>query len=247
MIDNETIRKLRQLDLGEFVASLEMQEMDIDTRHISFDERLQLAVDYLHQEKYNKRVSGLVKRAKFRFPNASIAAIHYEGRGLEQQILLELATCNFINHQMNVIFQGFTGSGKSYLACALGKEASKREIRTRYIRLPDLLIERDEASFKPSGVTKLITKFSNYGLLIIDEWLFDDLSENDLKFLFEIVERRYDSGSTIYCTQFRKSDWHNQLGGGVHADAIMDRIIHNAVWFDSGKLNMRKHFAQKED
>jgi DNA replication protein DnaC len=95
-------------------------------------------------------------------------------------------------------------------------------------------------------VSKLITKFSNYGLLILDEWLLDDLSEDDLKFIFEIVERRYDSGSTIYCTQFRQSDWHKRLGGGVHADAIMDRIVHNAVWFDTGQLNMREQLAKTD-
>lgn len=243
MIDSETVRKLRQLDLGEFVDTLEMQEMDQDTRHLPFDERLQISIDYLYQEKYNKRVSGLIKRSKFRIQDADVASIHYEKREIDRQTLQELATCNYINHRQNVIFQGFTGSGKTYLACALGKEACKQEIRTRYVRLPDLLIERDEATLKPKGVTNLIKKFSNYGLLIIDEWLLDDLLEEDLKFLFEIIERRYDSGSTIYCTQFRKSDWHQRLGGGVHADAIMDRIVHNAVWYDTGQLNMREHKA----
>lgn len=120
------------------------------------------------------------------------------------------ATCNYINHRQNVIFRGFKGSGKTYLACALGKEACKQEFRTRYIRLPDLLIERDEATLKSKGVMKLIKKFSNYGLLIINEWLLDDLLEEDLKFLFKIIERRYDSGSTIYCTQFRKLDYHQR-------------------------------------
>lgn len=244
MIDNETIRKLRQMDLIELVDALEIQEMDNDTRQLSFDERLQLGTDHLYQEKYNKRVNGLIKRSKFRIQNATVSAIHYDKRDIDRQTLNELATCSYINHQRNIIFQGFTGSGKTYLACALGREACKREIRTRYIRLPDLLIERDEATLKPKGVTNLITKFSNYSLLVIDEWLLDDLSEDDLKFLFEIIERRYDSGSTIYCTQFRKSDWHKRLGGGVHADAIMDRIVHNAVWFDTGQLNMREQLAK---
>src|SRR5690554_5245635 len=246
MIDNETIRKLRQLDVGELIDNLEMQEMDSDTRLLSFDERLQLGVDYIYQEKYNKRVSGLIKRSKFRIQEVDVASIHYENRKIDRQTLQELATCNYINHRTNVIFQGFTSSGKTYLACALGKEACKHEVRTQYIRLPDLLIERDEATLKPKGVSKLITKFSNYGLLILDEWLLDDLSEDDLKFIFEIVERRYDSGSTIYCTQFRQSDWHKRLGGGVHADAIMDRIVHNAVWFDTGQLNMREQLAKTD-
>ncbi|PMB83738.1 ATP-binding protein [Dolosicoccus paucivorans] len=239
MIDNETVRKLRQLDLSEFVDTLEMQEMDQDTRHLSFDERLQLSIDYLYQEKYNKRVSGLIKRSKLRIQDADVASIHYEKRKFDRQNLQKLATCNYINHRQNVIFQGFTGSGKIYLACALGKEAYKQEIRTCYVRLPDLLIERDDATLKPKGVTNFIKKFSNYDLFILDKWLL----EKYLKFLFEIIERRYDSGSTIYCTQFRKSDWYQSLGGDVHADAIMDRIVHNAVWYDTGQLNMREHKA----
>jgi hypothetical protein len=80
MIDNETIRKLRQLDLGELIDNLEMQEMDSDTRLLSFDERLQLGVDYIYQEKYNKRVSGLIKRSKFRIQEVDVASIHYENR-----------------------------------------------------------------------------------------------------------------------------------------------------------------------
>jgi DNA replication protein DnaC len=243
MIDEHTIRKLRLLDLGELVDHLEIQEMDGQVRQLTFDERLQLCIDSLYQGKYNNRVSGLIKRSRFRIQDAEVASIYYEKRNIDRQTLQELASCTYIKHRRNIIFQGFTGSGKTYLACALGKAACKQEIRTRYIRLPDLLIERDEATLKPKGVTTLITKFANYGLLIIDEWLLDDLLEEDLKFLFEIIERRYDFGSTIYCTQFRKADWHRRLGGGVHADAIMDRIVHHAVWFETGQINMREHQA----
>lgn len=245
MINQETIRKLRQLELDEFVQALELQEINPDTRVMSFDTRIQLATDHLYQEKYNKRVKGVISRAKFRIPEANIASVHYEQRKLNQELLQEIGSCNFINHRMSVIFQGFTGSGKTYLACAVGMEACKLEHRTRYIRLPDLLIERDEASLSPSGIAKLITKFSNYSLLIIDEWLLDDLLEADLKFLFEIIERRHDAHSTIYCTQFRRGDWHQRLGSGVHADAIMDRIVHNAVWFETGSLNMREVHSKK--
>jgi len=92
MIDSETVRKLRQLDLSEFVDTLEMQEMDQDTRHLPFDERLQLSIDYLYQEKYNKRVSGLIKRSKFRIQDADVASIHYEKREIDRQTLQELAT-----------------------------------------------------------------------------------------------------------------------------------------------------------
>lgn len=239
------LTKFRNLDLSELVEDLEIQEMDSETRHLSLDERLQKGANYLYQEKYNNRVMGLINRPKFRIKDANISAIHYDKRDIDRQTLSELATCNYINHRRNIIFQGFTGSRKTYLACALGREVCKQEIRTRYIRLPDLLIEQDEATLKPKGVMNLITKFSNYGLLIINDWPLDDLSEDDLKFLFEIIERRYDSGSTIYCTQFRKSDWHKRLGGGVHADAIMNKTVHNVVWFDTGQFNMREQLSKQ--
>lgn len=246
MINSETIRKLRQLDLGELVAALELQEADMETRHLTFDDRFQIVTDYLYQEKYNHRIKGIIHRAKLRIKEADLRSIQYEHRDINREMLQELGTCNFVKHHMNVIFQGFTGSGKTYLSCALAKEACKLEIRTRYIRLPDLLIERDEASFKEQGVAKLLNKYSNYGLLVLDEWLLDDLLDEDLKFIFELIERRHDTHSTIYCTQFRKADWHQRLGGGIHADAIMDRIVHKAFWYDTGKKNMREFNAQTE-
>src|SRR5699024_3893688 len=114
-----------------------------------------LSIDHLYQEKYNKRASGLIKRSKFRIQDADVASIHYETREIDRQTLQELATCNYINHRQNIILQVFTGSGKTYLPCALGKEACKQAIRTRYVRRPDLLIERDEATLKPKSVTNL--------------------------------------------------------------------------------------------
>jgi DNA replication protein DnaC len=113
------------------------------------------------------------------------------------------------------------------------------------VRIPDLLVERDEASIMPKGLTKLLRKYAKYELLILDEWLLDTMAEDEQHFLFELMERRYDKASTIFCTQYRKTDWHSRLGGGVHADAIMDRIVHNAVWIDSGTKNMRELESKK--
>ncbi|MDW7663246.1 MAG: ATP-binding protein, partial [Bacillota bacterium] len=94
---------------------------------------------------------------------------------------------------------------------------------------------------------KLLKKFTNYNVLILDEWLFDVLSEEEQHFIFELIERRHDNSSTIFCTQFKKPDWHQRLGGGVHADAIMDRIVHNAAWIYSGDINMRQLFAENAE
>ncbi|MFB9986921.1 ATP-binding protein [Bacillus benzoevorans] len=75
----------------------------------------------------------------------------------------------------------------------------------------------------------------------------DDLTEEEQHFLFELIERRHDNSSTIFCTQFKKEDWHARLGGGVHADAMMDRIVHNAAWMFTGNLNMRQLYAKKQN
>jgi DNA replication protein DnaC len=209
-----------------------------------FDERFQRIVDYLYQEKYNSRIQRLIKLSKFRLPKAEVNDIYYNGRGIDRNAVQELSTAQFVRSNTNVIFQGFTGSGKTFLACAIGRQACKQQIRTRYVRLPDLLVEYDEAMLVPKGGSKLLKKYSNYGLLIVDEWLLEDLSEDEQHFLFELIERRHDCTSTIFCTQYRKEDWHGRLGGGIHADAIMDRIVHNAVWIETGSMNMREFFSK---
>ena len=245
LLNEETRRKLRELNLGEMIESIDQQAQDIGYSTMPFEDRMKLAIDFVYQKKYNSKVERLIKSAKFRITNASFNDIYYIDRGLDKEKLLSLSTGQFIDTNSSVIFHGFTGSGKSYLACALGKQACMQGIKTRYIRIPDLLMLRDEATLAPQGLSKLLQKFTNYKLLILDEWLLDDLSETEQHFLFELIERRHDTSSTVFCTQFKKEDWHTRLGGGVHADSMMDRIIHNAAWMFTGTLNMRQFHADK--
>ena len=113
-----------------------------------------------------------------------------------------------------------------------------------FIRLPDLLLAFEEATIVPRAVSKLLKKFSACTLLILDEWLLEDISDKEQHFLMELIERRHDATSTIFCTQYRRDNWHDRLGGGVHADAILDRIVHNAVWIETGDMNMREFQAK---
>lgn len=244
MINDETKRKLRELNLNEVITVLELQQSDISSVTLPFDERIQRLVDYLYQEKYNSKIQRLMKMSKFRIPKAEVHDVYYTARGIDRTIVQELSTCQYIDRNSNVIFQGFTGSGKTFLACALGKQACKQQVRTCYIRLPDLLMEHDESTLITRGTAKLLKKYSSYKLLILDEWLLEDISDEEQHFLFEMIERRHDSASTIFCTQYRQENWHARLGGGVHADAIMDRIVHNAVWVETGSMNMREYCAK---
>ena len=166
-----------------------------------------------------------------------------EERGLDRAVITQLGTCSFITRHQNVVFQGFTGSGKSYLGCALAKQACQNRIRAHYIRMPDLAEAWALAKDKPQGTSKFLRKYTTFSLLVIDEWLLDPPDEAMRSMLLELLERRYDAGSTVFCTQYAKKDWHHRLGGGVHADAIMDRIVHNTIWVDTGSTNMREHVA----
>jgi DNA replication protein DnaC len=244
MINDETQRKLRELNLAEVITVLEMQQGDAGYVTLSFDERFQRVTDYLYQEKYNAKIQRLIQLSKFRLPKAEMNDVYYAGRGLNRDALQELSTSQFVHSMTNVIFQGFTGSGKTFMACALGKQACKQRVRTRYVRLPDLLEEHDEATLTKKSNYQLLKRYSGYGLLILDEWLLEDISEDEQHFLFELIERRHDSAPTIFCTQYRQEDWHTRLGGGVHADAIMDRIVHNAVWIETGTMNMREYYSK---
>lgn len=244
MINDETKKKLRELKLGELINAYDVYSKNTDWGSLSFDEKFQMLTDYLYQEKYNNSVKILLSKAKLRIPKAEINSLIYEGRGIDRNLITELSTCQFISFNRNIVFQGFTGSGKTYLACALGKQACKQRYSTRYVRLPDLLVEHDEEKTLRGNAKRLLKKYGSYGLLIIDEWLMDDISDDEQHFIFELVERRHDVASTIFCTQYKREDWFERLGGGVHADAILDRIVHNAVFVETGSMNMREYCSK---
>lgn len=245
MLNEETKRKLRELNIGEVIDAIEFQNQDPVTVTLSFDERLQRIVDYLYQEKYNSKIQRLIKSARFRFPQADIHSIYYEGRSLNRDSINEIATTQFVRNHQSIVFQGYTGSGKTFLACALGKEVCRHQIRTKYMRLPDLLMEYGDAKITPGQEKKIIARYAKIPLLILDEWLMADISAEELHFLFELTERRSDTTSTIFCTQYSKKDWIKKLGEGVYAEAIVDRYAYNTVWIETGKTNMRKYCANK--
>ena len=245
MISEESRRKLRELNLDALVLALDNQEANIlNYSSMSFDKRLDLAIDECYNSKNADKARRLLHCAKLRYPNADINTLYYENRKLDKEQILVLSSCNYIDTARNIIINGFTGSGKTFLACALGKEACRHLHRSRYIRMPDMLEMFNIAIETGKGITSVVTKLSNYHVLIIDEWLLDIPSEKEVKYLLEIFEKRYDTWPTIFCTQYKQTEWHPRLGGGVIADAIMDRIVHNSETINSGTTNMRELLAK---
>ncbi|EXF23882.1 ATP-binding protein [Nesterenkonia sp. AN1] len=240
-VDIETKRKLREMNAGDLLAAIETQDESLSTG-LAFEERIQLLVDEAYSSFNHSKITGLLRRAGLRYPNADLRRVDLiEERGLARTMLTQLGTCSFVERRQNVVFQGFTGSGKSYLGCALAKQACQHRIRAHYIRMPDLEEAWAQAQDRPSGATKFLKKYASFTVLVIDEWLLDRPSEAMRSMLLELMERRYDATSTVFCTQYQQKDWHQRLGSGVHADAIIDRIIHNTVWVETGTYNMREH------
>ena len=245
-LSTETKRKLREMAAGDLLTAFEAQD-DVVSMSLSVEARIELAVDHAHGVFMNTKTHGLVRRAKLRYPQADLRTVdRIEERGLNQPLLAQLATCHFIEMSRNLVFQGFTGSGKSYLACAVAKQACAHRYRTGYVRMPDLEEEWQQASNKPLGQQKLLRKYANYSVLVLDEWLLDPPSGEFARFIFELMERRYDAASTIFCTQYKQSDWHARLCAGALADAIMDRIVHNTIWVETGGFNMREAYSRAE-
>lgn len=242
----ETKRKLRDMGATTILDAIASQD-DALVMGMGFEQRMSLIVDEAYSSFSHNKVEGLIRRAGLRYPEADLRRIDMvEQRGLNHELLVSLATCGFIERHQNVVFQGFTGSGKSYLGCALAKQACQHRYRAHYIRMPDLEEAWVNAQDRPQGTVKFLKKYAAFTVLVIDEWLLDHPDENMRRMLLELLERRYDCTTTVFCTQYAKKDWHQRLGSGVHADAIMDRIVHNTIWVDTGTHNMREHTSMNQ-
>ncbi|NLB50482.1 MAG: ATP-binding protein [Clostridiaceae bacterium] len=230
MLRNETIHKLKSMRLSGFALALEDQYQTNGIDDLDFDTRLGLLVDREYAQRKNNRIQRLISQAKFRDSNACIEDINYRAdRKLDRQMILELATCQYIPLARNVNIFGATGAGKSYLGQALGNAACRKGIKTRYVLLPDLFEEYRWAEHQ--GVEKLMKfrkLYTNVPLLIIDEWLLFRINEEECQILLQIIDRRSARKSTIVISQFDSHEWLDQMPIQVAAEAITDRLTAQA-------------------
>lgn len=247
VLNDETRRKLRLMKMGEFIEAIEIQEQDSLTVALPFEERFQQLTDSVYQQKYNSKVNRLLKSARLRIPKADIHDILYtDRRPLNRNVINSLASGRYIDECMSIVLQGYSSSGKTFLGCALAKEACRQLHNTLYIRTPSLLSQYAEKSLLPGGREKLLRKYASYDVLVLDEWLISDLAKDDLDFLFELSERRFDTTSTIFCTLYKREEWLKRLGGGAKAESIVERYRYNSTWIETGDVNMREIFSSRE-
>jgi len=243
MLIHPTLDKLHELRLTGMQKAL-IEQMDLPDRDtLSFDERFGLLVDSEYTERENRRLKTRLRRARLR-QAATVEDIDYRHpRGLDKSMMLSLTACDWVRQHHNVIITGPTGAGKSYLACALGHKACREGYRVLYFRVARLF--QDLAIAKADGrYDKLLRALARSQLLVLDDWGMAPLTDEQRRDLFEVMEDRYDRGSTLIAAQLPVKHWHDTIGDPTLADAILDRLIHNAYTITLKGESMRKRKAK---
>lgn len=242
-MNQETLRKLTEMKMGAMAELYQQLSQNKEYRSMDFDDRFNLLVDYEYDRRKSNKLERLIKQATFNEPTAAIEDIEYHpDRNLDKNLILELATGNYIQNHHNIILMGASGNGKTWISNAFGVHACRQYYKVKYIRLPELLDELAVAKYEADGsFRKLIQKYRKIDLLILDEWLLTDLLEENVLHVLEIIEARFKRTSTIFCSQFSPEGWHSKLGQAQVADAILDRIVHDSykILVD-GEVSMRE-------
>ncbi len=240
MLNEQTIAILNSLKLFGMARGLGQRLADPNQAGLSHAEFIGLVVQDEKAYRDNQRLARLLKNAKLR-QQAALEDIDFaHSRGLARQVMLELANTQWVASHRNILITGPTGIGKSYIACALGNSAARAGFTTLYTRAPRLLESLQHARGDGSHL-KLLDKLCRVQLLIIDDFLLATPSEWERRDILEVVEGRYDAGATVMASQCPIKDWYLAIGDPTLADAICDRLLHNAYRLELRGDSLRRN------
>lgn len=228
MLNEPTIDKLKALRLdGMCTAWLEQQNTAANAA-LGFDERFAMLVDAEWTHRDNKRMTRSLKEAKLRFNQACIEAIDYPAkRELDKATIRQLASCRWVKEHQAILITGMTGTGKSFLACALAHQACRKGYRAFYRRAPRLF---DELKLARADGTyqRVLGRIARVDVLVVDDFAIAPVTDPERRDLLEVLEDRHENRSTIITSQLDPKHWHDYLADPTLADAICDRILSQA-------------------
>jgi DNA replication protein DnaC len=241
MMTEPTIEKLRALKMFAMTAAWLVQRNDTSMNELDFDARFALLIEAETLARDNKRLQKLLHDAKLRIPTACIEDLDFSAkRELDRALVRQLTTGRWIVEHQNVIVTGATGVGKTYFGCALGQLACRMGFRVLHRRVPRLF-EELALAHADGTYTRLLNRFAKVDVLILDDWGLVPLDDQQRRDVLEILEDRHGIRSTIVTSQLPIETWHDYIAHPTIADAVLDRLVHNAH-----KLAMKGPSRRKE-
>ena len=228
MLNEPTMDKLRAMKLNAFAGAWQRQQSDPTIAELSFDERLALLVDAEVISRDNARLTRTLREAKLRFPNACIEDIDYAAnRSLDRAIVRQLATCRWVREHQSILVIGATGTGKTYLSCALTHQACRLGYRAMYRRVTrlfeELLLARADGTY-----ARMLDRIAKVDVLVLDDWGLSSIPAASRQDLLEVIDDRTGQRSTVVTSQLPVKLWHDYIGDPTIADAICDRLLHTS-------------------
>jgi DNA replication protein DnaC len=244
MIETNLLTQLRKLRLGVMADALRLQMDQVSTyEDLAFTERLSLLIDHEMLNRDQNKQARLIRLARFKLM-ASIPDIDYQHRrNIKKSQIAQLAQTDWLDKAQNLLITGPCGSGKTYLACAVGHNACLHGYSARYYRLSRLLLEMTQAKADGS-YQKLLKQLAQTQLLLLDDWGLEPLDRAHRHDLMEIMDDRHGATSTVVISQLPTTEWYASIGDNTLADAILDRLMHNAHRLELKGESMRKLRAE---
>ena len=243
---NSTCEKMRELRLPVMVQEYRRQTELPATQSLSFDDRLAMMVDAECLARFNKRLKKLIRQANLREPSACLEDLNYDPRReLDKNLVARLSDCIWIREGRNMIITGTCGTGKTYLSSAFGNAACRLGLKVRSVRvtrlLTDLFVGRGDGSYN-----RILNDLKKPDLLILDDFGIAPLEPAACRDLLEVVDERHGSKATLITAQLPVSSWHGIFEDPTVADAVLDRLVHNAYRFQLAGPTLRVDDAKQK-
>ena len=245
-MNEKTVDRLKTMKFYGMLRAFQTSFVSGTMNDLTKDEMIAHLVDEEWDDRYNRKIARSMTNARFRY-NASVEQMNFEtDRGMDKNQVMRLAECTFINKYENVLITGSTGIGKSYLACALGQQACTLGYRVMYFNAYKLFSKLKLAKADGSCISE-IARIERQHILILDDFGIQGLDAQSRALLMEIIEDRHGKGSTIITSQVPVGQWHEVIGEKTIADAIMDRLVHNAHRVELTGESLRKTLLKNND